>query len=57
MKGITRCKIGMKEANYIESIIEDIEGVELLYQGSIHGFDYKNFRSRCYSKSPTITLF
>ena len=57
MKGITKCKIGMKEANYIESIIEDVEGVELLYQGSIHGFDYKNFRSRCYSKSPTITLF
>ena len=57
MKGITRCKIGLNEANYIESIIEDIEGVELIYQGSRHGFKYNDFHSRVDLKSPTITLF
>ncbi len=29
----------------------------LLYSGSIHGWKYKDFHSRCDGKRPTISLF
>ena len=41
---LSRCKIGYKEAKYIESLLQDdLSSVELLYQGSKDGWWDTNF--------------
>jgi|LauGreDrversion4_2_1035121.scaffolds.fasta_scaffold1576134_1 hypothetical protein len=57
MDGVTKCNITMKEASYMQNLIKNVASVQLLYQGSKHGWKPENFHQRCDFKSPTITLF
>ena len=53
----TYCNIGIDEALFIDSIIKDITSIKLIYRGSKDGWYIKDFRDKCKSFTPTITLF
>ncbi len=57
MDGVTKCNITIIEGSYMQSLIKNVTSVQLLYQGSEHGWEPENFHQRCDFKSPTITLF
>ena len=57
MDGVTKCNITIIEGSYMQNLIKDVASVQLLYQGSEHGWEPENFHQRCDFKSPTITLF
>jgi TLD len=47
-----------KEKEYLLKLLGNKKFVTyLLYQGSEHGWDFKDFHSRCDNKGPTISLF
>ena len=57
MDGVTKCDITVIEASYMQNLIKNVVSVQLLYQGSKHGWEPYDFHQRCDFKSPTITLF
>ena len=43
---------------YLADVLpEDATGLELLYRGSDHGWEKKDFHSRCDGKGPTVMIF
>jgi hypothetical protein len=43
---------------YLAGVLpEDATGLELLYRGSDHGWDPRNFHSRCDGKGRTVSIF
>ncbi len=54
----SRCTSKKEEKEFLHKLLGNKQLVTtLLYCGSIHGWMFKDFHSRCDGKSPTISLF
>ena len=54
----TKSTLNLKEKKYLFKLLGNkLLITTLLYCGSIHGWNYIDFHSRCDGKSPTISLF
>ena len=54
----TTCNIKNEEKAFLLKLLGNKRLVTtLLLRGSIHGWKYKDFHSRCDGKGPTISLF
>jgi hypothetical protein len=54
----SKCATENYQKEYLLKLLGNKRFVTLmLYQGSIHGWKFKDFHSRCDNKGPTISLF
>ncbi len=54
----SKCATENKQKEYLNSLLGNKRLVTvLLYSGSLHGWMFKDFHSRCDNKGPTISLF
>jgi len=54
----SKCRFDLNDLEYLRQLLDGrMFDLELLYRGSLHGFTADQFKTKCGSHLPTITLF